>query len=415
MSKIVYILTNPSMPGLIKIGATSHLQKTMRDLYQANVPQPFQCFYAGKVDNAESVAQGLHQLFADHRVSPARDFLRMDAQKVLYGLQLANPKDVTPTKEHQPTLKDKPSKDKPLKEQQYKLSKFVFSKVGIPIGARLTFYRDKAITCKVVGDREIEFEGELYSLTAAARKVLLKKDGPNRPFATGFTGTNYWCYQDERLSSLRTRMEKKDAKDVKDIKYRGKVFAFSKVKIPIGARLTFYQDKAITCKVVDDRRIEFEGEICSVTAAARKVLRKKEGADKSFTTGFTGTKHWCYKNETLKSRRTRMENKGTKNIKHGVRKLQVFAFSKLNIPVGAILTFCKDKTITCKVVDDRKIEFEGELCSLTAAARKVLQRKEGTGKPYTKGFAGTYHWCYEDERIWSRSKRIKKQKAPAAK
>ena len=410
MSKIVYILTNPSMPGLIKIGATTNLQKTMKDLYQPNVPEPFQCFYAGKVDNAESVAQGLHQLFADHRVSSARDFLRMDAQKVLYGLQLANPKDVTPTKEQQPTLEDKP-----LKEQQYKLSKFVFSKVGIPIGARLTFYRDKAITCKVVGDREIEFEGELYSLTAAARKVLLRKDGPNRPFATGFTGTNYWCYQDERLSSLRTRMEKKDAKGAKDIKYGGKVFAFSKVKIPIGASLTFYQDKTITCKVVDDRKIEFEGELCSLTAAARKVLRRKEGPARSFATGFTGTKHWCYKDELLKSRRTRMENKGVKNIKRGVKKLQVFAFSKVNIPVGAILTFCKDKTITCKVISDRKIEFEGELCSLTAAARKVLQRKEGTGKPYTKGFAGTYHWCYENERIWSRSKRIKKEKGLVAK
>tara|TARA_B100000780_G_scaffold162481_1_gene113595 strand:+ start:237 stop:377 length:141 start_codon:yes stop_codon:yes gene_type:complete len=41
----VYVLTNDSMPGLVKIGRTSgSIEKRMRDLYKTGVPIPFNCF-----------------------------------------------------------------------------------------------------------------------------------------------------------------------------------------------------------------------------------------------------------------------------------------------------------------------------------------------------------------------------------
>lgn len=48
---IVYVLTNPAMPGLVKIGMTTrdNLDARMRELYGTGVPVPFECKYACKV------------------------------------------------------------------------------------------------------------------------------------------------------------------------------------------------------------------------------------------------------------------------------------------------------------------------------------------------------------------------------
>ena len=47
MSEIVYVLTNESMEGLVKIGRTSTgVEQRIRELDNTSVPLPFQCFYA---------------------------------------------------------------------------------------------------------------------------------------------------------------------------------------------------------------------------------------------------------------------------------------------------------------------------------------------------------------------------------
>ena len=48
---IVYLLTNPVMPGLVKIGMTTQedIDKRMKELYTTGVPVPFECKFACKV------------------------------------------------------------------------------------------------------------------------------------------------------------------------------------------------------------------------------------------------------------------------------------------------------------------------------------------------------------------------------
>lgn len=48
---IVYLLTNPVMPGLVKIGMTTQegIDKRMKELYTTGVPIPFECKFACKV------------------------------------------------------------------------------------------------------------------------------------------------------------------------------------------------------------------------------------------------------------------------------------------------------------------------------------------------------------------------------
>lgn len=51
---IVYLLTNPVMPGLVKIGMTTQqdIDKRMKELYTIGVPVPFECQFACRVKNS---------------------------------------------------------------------------------------------------------------------------------------------------------------------------------------------------------------------------------------------------------------------------------------------------------------------------------------------------------------------------
>ena len=71
--------------------------------------------------------------------------------------------------------------------------------VDISIGAELTFTRDENIKVKVIDNRSIEFNGEITSLSAAARKIL----NVHHPIS----GTIYWIYDGETLDERRKRYE----------------------------------------------------------------------------------------------------------------------------------------------------------------------------------------------------------------
>ena len=75
--QIVYVLTNPAMPSLVKIGQTSSMDVKNRlvQLYTTGVPFPFKLEFACKVSNSVEVEKALHQAFAPYRVNPSREFL----------------------------------------------------------------------------------------------------------------------------------------------------------------------------------------------------------------------------------------------------------------------------------------------------------------------------------------------------
>lgn len=50
MTKIVYILTNQSMPDTIKIGITDNLDRGIRELDNTSTPLPFECYYVIEVE-----------------------------------------------------------------------------------------------------------------------------------------------------------------------------------------------------------------------------------------------------------------------------------------------------------------------------------------------------------------------------
>lgn len=77
----VYILANDSMPGLLKIGKTMHHPEgRARDLQSTGVATPFKVVYFIPTNQMSAVEQAVHQLLAQYRVSPRREFFRVDAQ-----------------------------------------------------------------------------------------------------------------------------------------------------------------------------------------------------------------------------------------------------------------------------------------------------------------------------------------------
>ena len=196
----VYILTNESMPGHIKIGmvegeSPKDVETRMRALDNTGVPRPFDCVYAAVVPDARTVESTLHKVFGDRRVRPNREFFEgVEVFRVKAVLSLVAERDVTPgitidTDEEGEAVQVKPPKRPP----------FRFSMVDIPNGTELAFLRDENITCKVLDDRHVEYKGRPKSLSPLTQELL---NAPRSP-----AGPDYWLYEGETLSERRRRLE----------------------------------------------------------------------------------------------------------------------------------------------------------------------------------------------------------------
>lgn len=74
----IYVMSNPSMPGIVKIGG-SVCPESRRDQLSANtaVPTPFVLEYVQSVDFGRDTEGTAHLVLAGARVSPTREFFRV--------------------------------------------------------------------------------------------------------------------------------------------------------------------------------------------------------------------------------------------------------------------------------------------------------------------------------------------------
>lgn len=197
---IVYVLTNEAMPGLVKIGMTSDsVEDRITQLSSTTgVPLRFECYYAGEVADVVKVEKILHQLFAEDRVNPKREFFRLEPERVVLALSLANPVEVTPG-----MVTTDAEEDAALAKAKSRRPRLKLKALGILPGAILHFSRDEDITAMVLEGNTIEFEGEQMSLSGAAVKILLRMGY----MSTSASGSDYWMFDGELLDERRRRME----------------------------------------------------------------------------------------------------------------------------------------------------------------------------------------------------------------
>lgn len=84
------------------------------------------------------------------------------------------------------------------------------------------------------------------------------------------------------------------------------VFNFEMVQIHPGSVLTFSRNPDVTCSVLNSKKVAFEGEELSLSAAALIAL-EREGVSWSQV---QGPRYWEFEGETLLERRLRMEQEG---------------------------------------------------------------------------------------------------------
>ena len=78
----VYVLTNPAMPGLVKIGLTTRNPSARAAELTAatGVPAPFVIAWCRAVSDCAFVESAVHRLLDDRRVSGKREFFRCDVK-----------------------------------------------------------------------------------------------------------------------------------------------------------------------------------------------------------------------------------------------------------------------------------------------------------------------------------------------
>lgn len=76
----VYILTNPSMPGLVKVGRTSRdVDLRAEELWRhTGVPTPFEVYTREKTCDCIQLEAFIHGDLRNHRLSKSREFFRID-------------------------------------------------------------------------------------------------------------------------------------------------------------------------------------------------------------------------------------------------------------------------------------------------------------------------------------------------
>lgn len=204
MPGLIYVLTNEAMPGLVKIGLTTDSVESRIANLSSNsgVPLPFECHFAAEVPddvNLPKLEKTLHQLFAEHRVNPKREFFKVEPEKVVLALSIGSFKEVTPGKADIDPVEVQAME----KAKEQRRSRINLAALGINPGDILVLSRDEDVTVTVLAGGKVSYKGDTLSLSGAALKALQSMGYKS----TSVSGSDYWMFEGELLDERRIRLE----------------------------------------------------------------------------------------------------------------------------------------------------------------------------------------------------------------
>lgn len=213
---VIYILTNPSFPNFVKIGYADNIENRLQQLNRSEcIPFAFRVYATYAVDSRLSDLK-VHSLI--DRLNPdlrsidnykghkrVREFYEMSAEDAYAIFEAMAEIHNCPERLVLYELNEEEAREEKLAKEveekgKKRSSNLSFAECQIPIGAVLEFYADSSITCTVVDDRRVEFQGEIMYLTGAARKIL-KTD------SRGIAGPRYFKYKGTALWDIEGRKE----------------------------------------------------------------------------------------------------------------------------------------------------------------------------------------------------------------
>lgn len=168
----VYVVTNPAMPGLVKIERTTQSDPLTRvsSLFSTSVPVPFELEYAAAIsDDPARVEAALHEAFAPQRLHPKREFFALEPRQVIAVLRLLDIEDVT-EKARADVETERSQEDRDSLERVWRRPNLNFAELGVPQGSVLTYWNDDTVRVEVVDERRVRVvelpDGEYPHVTA---------------------------------------------------------------------------------------------------------------------------------------------------------------------------------------------------------------------------------------------------------
>lgn len=215
----IYILTNPSFPQYVKIGYADNVESRLKQLNNSEcIPFAFRIYATYEVEERLTDLK-LHALI-DQLNPNLRSIDNVDGKKRVREFYAMSPEQAYSILETIAVLGGRKNRLKlwELSEEERqdvelageiedehieRLSPFTFSKCNIPIGATITYINrgksNSGLEVVVVDDKNVEYQGKKYSLSALATELLGSKHG--------VAGPRYFKYQGEWLNTIRARVE----------------------------------------------------------------------------------------------------------------------------------------------------------------------------------------------------------------
>ncbi len=194
----IYIMTNPCLQNMVKIGYATNVEERKRQLSTTALPYEYEV-YATYETSGKLEDKKLHRLIdnlnPDLRVSKNREFFVMsaaEAYELLESIAIIS------------GSQDKLQKAKGAAIQTVQKPKrpaINFAKCGIPVGAELVFIEDESVRVIVESDRKVSYNNEITSLSAVAGKLKGTK---------AIQGPSYFTYNGQLITQIAEQTQWKE-------------------------------------------------------------------------------------------------------------------------------------------------------------------------------------------------------------
>jgi len=193
MKGIIYIMTT-AVSGLIKIGQTetSGYKERMRNL-EANGyynVSGLKKFFAIELEDYKEKENLLQEIFSKHQVGNSELFA-LDCELVKQLLLSFEGKVIYPENINKEKEFDNITKIRKQGEL------FSFYKKGLKNNDEIVFCDDKTIAARVCGEREVEYDGQIWKLAPLTYEIYKRKNKLNKSGA--YQGAAHFEYQGKRL------------------------------------------------------------------------------------------------------------------------------------------------------------------------------------------------------------------------
>ncbi len=214
-SGVIYILTNPSFPEYVKIGYADDIDKRLQQLNRSEcIPFAFRVYATYEVNSRLSDLK-IHSII--DKLNPnLRSIENFNGKQRVREFYAMSPEDAYSILEAIAEIHGRADKLKRIAmdeaqkkaeetaqeidaEHKERLAPFRFSLCNIQPGEEIEYCYNPEIKCKVVDEKQVEYQGQKYSLSALAQILTGSK--------WSVAGPRYFKYKGEWLNDIRRRLE----------------------------------------------------------------------------------------------------------------------------------------------------------------------------------------------------------------